>query len=122
MTAIGVMTFLCKGNDGSRKRIAATWRTEALRGKASIFTPNAVGRTIRACCTLSSWRPDSDRERDGSREQEDLDPASYAYWAASGYRGRPPWRRGYRWGYFALSLAAAACLFALFWLAGSGRL
>ena len=47
---------------------------------------------------------------DGRSER---DPASYTYWAAGGYRGRPPQRRGYRWGYFAISLALAALLLIL---------
>ena len=37
-------------------------------------------------------------------ERDELDPASYAHWRESGYRGRPPWRRGYRSGYLAVSL------------------
>lgn len=36
--------------------------------------------------------------------EDDLDPASYEYWRESGYRSLPPWRRGDRWGYFAISL------------------
>jgi hypothetical protein len=48
--------------------------------------------------------------------EDDLDPASHEYWRKSGYRGRPPWRRGYRWGYFAISLALAALIIGLGWL------
>jgi hypothetical protein len=50
-------------------------------------------------------------ERPDAREERD--PASYAYWAASGYQGRPPQRRGYRWGYFAISLALVALVLIL---------
>ena len=49
-----------------------------------------------------------DDERDDER-----DPASYAYWERHGFRGRPPCRRGYRFGYLAISLALAALLLIL---------
>jgi hypothetical protein len=47
---------------------------------------------------------------------DDLDLASPEYWREGGYRGRPPWRRGYRWSYFAISLALAALIVGLVWL------
>ena len=49
-----------------------------------------------------------DDERDGER-----DPSSYAYWAEHGYEGRPPWRRGYRFGYLAISLGLVALVLLL---------
>jgi len=43
-------------------------------------------------------------------------------WAEGGYRGPPPWRRGFRPLYLLTSLALFAGLLTLFWLAFSGRL
>jgi hypothetical protein len=48
--------------------------------------------------------------------EDDLDPASHEYWRKSGYCGRPPWRRGDRWGNLAISLALAALIAGLVWL------
>jgi hypothetical protein len=48
--------------------------------------------------------------------EDDPDPASHEYWRESGYRGRPPGRRGDRWGYLAISLALAALIAGLVWL------
>jgi hypothetical protein len=50
------------------------------------------------------------RDPDAERDE---DPASYTYWQRHGFQGRPPWRRGYRWGYLALSLALVALLLVL---------
>ncbi|HYZ78938.1 MAG TPA: hypothetical protein VE596_16360 [Gaiellaceae bacterium] len=50
------------------------------------------------------------------------DPYTWSDWCADGFRGPPPWRRGYRPLYFALFLVLFAGLLAVFWLAGSGRL
>jgi hypothetical protein len=47
---------------------------------------------------------------------------TWSDWGADGFRGPPPWRRGYRPFYFVLSLALFFGLLAVFWLAGSGRL
>jgi hypothetical protein len=55
-------------------------------------------------------------EMSDDAEPPEADPASYEYWRASGYRGRPPWRRGYRLGYLAISLALAALIAGLLWL------
>jgi hypothetical protein len=43
-------------------------------------------------------------------------------WRADGFRGLPPWRRGYRPLYLAISLVLFLGLLTAFWLAGSGRL
>src|SRR5207237_7076465 len=67
-----------------------------------------VHRAPRDAAAVS--RRDPETEAESSSASEDLDPASYEYWRASGYRGRPPWRRGYRWGYFAIWLALVALL------------
>ena len=48
----------------------------------------------------------------GDERDDERDPASYAYWRESSYRGRPPWRRGYRFGYLALSLGLVALVLA----------
>jgi hypothetical protein len=45
--------------------------------------------------------PDDD-ERDAHR------PYRYTDWRADGFRGPPPWRRGYQPGYWALSIAVVA--------------
>jgi hypothetical protein len=44
---------------------------------------------------------------------------SFADWRADGYRGPPPWRRGLRPAYLALSIALVAMLLAMFAIAGS---
>ena len=43
-------------------------------------------------------------------------------WRADGFRGPPPWRRGYRPLYLAISLVVVFGLLVLFWLAFSARL
>jgi hypothetical protein len=62
-----------------------------------------------------------DEHRD-RREDDQLDPASYAYWEKEGFRGRPPWRRGDRWWSFAVSLGLVGLIVALLlilrWRAG----
>jgi hypothetical protein len=50
------------------------------------------------------------------------DDYTWADWRADGFRGPPPWRRGYRPLYFALCFVLFIGLLAIFWLAGSGRL
>jgi hypothetical protein len=60
--------------------------------------------------------PPPPRKADDPIEDE-LDPASYAYWKANGYRGRPPWRRGSRRSYLVISVALAA----VFVLAANGQ-
>ena len=42
-----------------------------------------------------------------------------ADWRTDGYRGPPPWRRGYQPLYFAVSLALVALLLTIFLVAGS---
>jgi hypothetical protein len=44
---------------------------------------------------------------------------SYADWRAGGFRGPPPWRRGFRPAYLAISLALVAVLLAIFLIAAS---
>ena len=46
-------------------------------------------------------------------ERDERDPASYAYWSEHGYEGRPPWRRGYRLRYLAVSLGLVALVLLL---------
>ena len=53
---------------------------------------------------------------------DDLDPSSYRYWRAQGCRGRPPWRRGNQWLYFAISIPLLMALAVVFVLAANGRL
>jgi hypothetical protein len=48
--------------------------------------------------------------------------SNWSEWADGGYRGPPPWRRGFRPLYFAMSLALFIGLLTVFWLAFSGRL
>ena len=43
-------------------------------------------------------------------------------WKADGFRGPPPWRRGYQPMYFVICGALFVGLLILFWLAASGRL
>jgi hypothetical protein len=52
-------------------------------------------------------------EPGGDEARDELDPASYAYWEREGFRGRPPWRRGFRFGYFAISLGLVALVLGL---------
>jgi hypothetical protein len=40
-------------------------------------------------------------------------------WRTDGYRGPPPWRRGFRPAYLAISLALVAILLAIFVIAGT---
>jgi hypothetical protein len=47
---------------------------------------------------------------------------SWTDWAAEGYRGPPPWRRGFRPLFFLISLALVVGLATVFWLAAAGRL
>jgi uncharacterized protein involved in response to NO len=51
----------------------------------------------------------------------DEDGANWNDWAKGGYRGPPPWRRGFRPMYFVTSFALFAGLLTVFWLAASGR-
>lgn len=44
---------------------------------------------------------------------------SWTDWREGGFRGQPPWRRGYRPLYFGLSLGLVALLLAIFLWAGS---
>jgi len=44
-------------------------------------------------------------------------PYTWFDWRADGFRGPPPWRRGYRPLYLAISLVVFFGLLALFWLA-----
>jgi len=53
---------------------------------------------------------------------DDEGGANWSDWAKGGYRGRPPWRRGFRPLYLATSLALFVGLLTVFWLAFSGRL
>jgi len=48
--------------------------------------------------------------------------ANWNDWEKGGFRGPPPWRRGYRSVYFLTCGALFAGLLILFWLAASGRL
>jgi len=50
-------------------------------------------------------------EHRGDRGDKD-DPSSYACWQRRGFRGRPPWGRGYRWRYLAVSLGLMAFILA----------
>jgi hypothetical protein len=47
------------------------------------------------------------------------DPYTWFDWRAAGFRGPPPWRRGYRPLYLAISLVLVLGLLAIFWLAVS---
>lgn len=79
--------------------------------RRSAFLPGRVpGR--RRCTVPRMADPDDD----------DLDPSAYRYWRAHGYRGRPPWRRGYQWLYFAISIPLLLGLAVVFVLAANGRL
>jgi uncharacterized protein involved in response to NO len=50
------------------------------------------------------------------------DGSNWSDWEKGGFRGPPPWRRGYRPMYFLTAGAVFAGLLILFWLAASGRL
>jgi hypothetical protein len=43
-------------------------------------------------------------------------------WAHDGYRGPPPWRRGFQPVYFGIVLVLIVGLLTLFWVGASGRL
>ena len=55
---------------------------------------------------------------------EPRDDTKYRWsdWQADGFRGRPPWRRGFQPRLFAISLVLFAGLLAVIWLAATGRL
>ena len=53
---------------------------------------------------------------DGSGKRR---PYSYSDWRRDGFRGRPPWRRGYKPGYLLLSVALFAILLAVIVVATS---
>jgi len=46
---------------------------------------------------------------------------SFADWRADGFRGPPPWRRGWRPAYLAISIVLVAALVTIFVLAASRR-
>ena len=50
------------------------------------------------------------------------DGSNWSVWEKGGFRGPPPWRRGYRPMYFLTAGAVFAGLLIVFWLAASGRL
>jgi hypothetical protein len=53
---------------------------------------------------------------------DDKNGSSWSDWEEGGYRGPPPWRRGFQPLWLVTSLALVAGLLTLFWLAFSGRL
>jgi hypothetical protein len=56
-----------------------------------------------------SGRPPRERERD----------YTWRDWQADGFRGPPPWRRGYRPWYWVLSISVFALVFAIVVIAAS---
>jgi hypothetical protein len=63
---------------------------------------------------------DDERRDDGEGERRDR-PYTYRDWQADGFRGPPPWRRGYQPWYWVLSIAVAALVLAAVLLLGPGR-
>jgi hypothetical protein len=54
-----------------------------------------------------------------SRRRERGDSYTWRDWQADGFRGPPPWRRGYQPLYWVLSIAVFAVLLAIFVIEGS---